>query len=161
MIQTTRDFIHACQRHLDRSWQNVIQSFEMNDNPLTPLADKKLIALIQDCLTSRIKTYHYVLPTQLLAKAVDPTLNAHSIQTAYDSPGAFDARTVAHKIIVPFDRANHRVLGGSPEPYVNNPVRVPAITAEYRSQQKNRADWDKLITVLDAVEQTNNPDFTQ
>jgi len=161
MIQTTRDFIHTCQRRLDESWQDIIQLFETNDNPPTPLADKKLIALIQGCLTSKIKTYHYVLPTQLLAKAVDPTLNAHSIQTAYDSPGAFDARTVAHKVIVPFDQANHRVLGGSPESYVNNPVRVPAITAEYRSQQKNRADWDKLIAVLDAVEGVDDQGFTQ
>jgi hypothetical protein len=162
MTQTTRDFIRACQRHLDESWQGVIHLFETNDDPLAPLVDNPdLIALIRDCLTSKIKTYHYVLPTQILAKAVDPTLDAHSIQTAYATSGAFDARTVAHTVIVPFDRDNHRVLGGSPEPYVNNPVRVPAITARYRSQQKNKADWDKLIAVLDAVEEVDDPDFTQ
>lgn len=163
MTQTTRDsFIHVCQRHLDKSWQDIIRLFETNDDPSAPLINHPdLIALIQGCLTSKIKTYHYVLPTQLLAKSVDPSLDAHSIQTAYNNPGAFDARTVAHMVIVPFDQANHRVLGGSPEPYVNNPVRVPAITAEYRSQQKSKADWDKLIAVLDAVEQANNPDFTQ
>lgn len=162
MTQTTREFIDACQVRLEENWQETIRLFETNDDPAAPLADSpELIALIQGCLTSKIKTYHYVLPTQLLAKTVDPTLDAHSIQTAYDSPGAFDARTVAHTVIVPFDQANYRVLGGSPEPYVNNPVRVPAITATYRTQQKNRADWDKLIMVLDAVEQADNPDFTR
>ncbi len=162
MNQSTRDFVQACQHYLDENWQNISQLFETDDEPPPPLADNPgLIGLIRDCLTSRIKTYHYVLPTQLLAKAVDPTLDAHSIQTAYARLGAFDARTLAHAVIVPFDQANHRVLGGSPEPYVNNPVRVPAITPEYRSQQKNKADWDKLIAVLDAVEQADDPDFAQ
>ena len=79
--QTTRDFIHACQQHLEESWQKIVRLFEMDDDPLAPLADHAdLIPLIQTCLTSNIKTYHYVLPTQLLAKAVDPTLDAHSIR---------------------------------------------------------------------------------
>jgi len=92
---------------------------------------------------------------------VAPKLDAHSLQAAYDAPGAFDARTVAHKIIVPFDRANHRVLGGSPEPYVNNPVRVPAVTPAYREQQKVKGDWDKLVVVLDAVEEAKSDVFTE
>jgi hypothetical protein len=45
---------------------------------------------------------------------------------------------------------NERVLGGSPEPYVNNPLRVPGITAAYRNAQKQKTDWDKLVAVLDA-----------
>jgi len=116
--------------------------------------------MIVECLTSNIKSYHYVLPTQLLCKSVDPKLNAHSLQVAWGAPGAFDARTVAHEVIVPFDRKNQNVLGGSPEPYVNNPLRCPAVIAEYRGQQKNQADWDKLVHVLDIVEASARAEVT-
>ena len=73
---------------------------------------------------------------------MDPSRDAHSLQAGYDVADSFDARTIAHDVIVPFDRANQRVLGGSPEPYVNNPLRVPAVTAEYRSAQKHKDEWD-------------------
>ncbi len=112
-------------------------------------------------LKSQIKSYHYVLPTQILSKCVDPSLDSHSLQASYDKPGAFDARTIAHKVVVPFDQAHHRVLGGSAEPYVNNPLRCPAVVANYRDQQKNKVDWDKLTALLDAVEQEDDPDFTR
>ena len=152
MIKDRKDFIEGCKAHLDQEWIETAAQFEQKE-PEDPLGKgHDLTPLIQSCLTSRTKTYHYVLPTQLLAKAVDPDLDAHCLQAGYNVPGAFDARTVAHKVIVPFDQANHRVLGGSPEPYVNNPLRVPAVTAEYRAQQKAKVDWDKLVAVLDAVE---------
>ena len=83
------------------------------------------------------------------------------MQAGYPGPGAFDARTIAHDVIVPFDREHERVLGGSPEPYVNNPLRVPGITQDYRGPQKNKVDWDKLVTVLDAVETSSDPDFAR
>jgi len=160
MTTDQQEFISQCQAYLDRKWENIRAAFEQG-KPEDPLGEgHSLTPLIKDCLTSDTKTYHYVLPTQLLAKAVSPELDAHSLQVAYDAPGAFDARTLAHKVIVPFDRANHRVLGGSPEPYVNNPVRVPAVTATYREQQKVKEDWDKLVAVLDAVEGASDEGFT-
>jgi hypothetical protein len=85
----------------------------------------------------------------------------HSLQVGYGVAGSFDARSIAHEVIVPFDRENQRVLGGSPEPYVNNPLRVQAVTEEYRSGQKNKSDWDKLVTVLDRVQAANDESFTQ
>jgi hypothetical protein len=53
------------------------------------------------------------------------------------------------------------VLGGAPEPYVNNPLHVRAVTAEHRGAQKNKADWDKLVEVLDIVESRNDDRFTE
>jgi hypothetical protein len=158
MAKTTREdqgLVYSCSAYLRQHWDAVAQQFQQSglDEPVDPLNEEpNLIPLIRDSLRSASLTYHYVLPTQLLAKAVNPILDVHALQAGYPSPGAFDARTIAHDVIVPFDRANERVLGGSPEPYVNNPLRVPGVTAEYRNAQKNRADWDKLVTVLDAVE---------
>ena len=162
MTLATNDLVARCASELESAWEEVMAQQQALDAPADPLAGfPDLIARIRDCLNSRIKTYHYVLPTQLLAKVADPDLDARSLQAAFDSPGAFDARTVAHEVIVPFDQANYRVLGGSPEPYVNNPVRVHAVTADFRGQQKNQADWDKLVEVLAQVETAADKTFTQ
>lgn len=161
MTTDQQEFISKCKAHLENKWGKVTTAFDQGE-PQDPLGgDHFLIPLIRDCLTSPTKTYHYVLPTQLLAKSVDSDLDVHSLQAAYEAPGAFDARTIAHKIIVSFDRANHRVLGGSPEPYVNNPVRVPGVIPAYRDQQMVKEDWDKLVAVLDAVEDANSDAFTE
>ena len=161
MTTDQREFTSECQAYLGQKWEEVKAAFKQGE-PEDPLGEGHwLIPLVRDCLTSNTKTYHYVLPTQLLAKSVSPELDAHSLQVAYSAPGAFDARTLAHKVIVPFDRENYRVLGGAPEPYVNNPVRVPAVIAAYRKQQKAKGDWDKLVAVLDAVEETSDETFTE
>ncbi|NOX62367.1 MAG: restriction endonuclease, SacI family [Chloroflexi bacterium] len=156
-------FIANCKQYLEQRWRALIESAQ--ERPLMDVLQqeehKRLLAYIRDSLTCRTKTYHYVLPTQLLAKCVNPELDSRSLQAAYGGPGAFDARTLAHSVIVPFDRTNDRVLGGSPEPYVNNPVRVPAVTPEYRTQQKAKKDWDKLVYVLETVENTQDETFTR
>jgi hypothetical protein len=63
-------------------------------------------------------------------------------------------------VIVPFDRQNHQVLGGSPEPYVSNPLRCASVTPENRARQKNKEDWDKLVTVLRKVERDDDKVLT-
>jgi hypothetical protein len=167
MVKRTREdpgVVYGCSLYLRQRWDEVVQRFgeAFPAEPLEPLGEgHALIPLIRDCLSSAALSYHYVLPTQLLAKSVNPSLDAHAIQAGYPGLGAFDARTIAHDVIVPFDRENERVLGGSPEPYVNNPLRVPGITAEHRTAQKNKADWDKLVAVLDAVESSGDIAFVR
>jgi len=162
MNDETVSFVDRCRDFLHARWKAIVGAVESSEpvDPLLPthadLRDK-----LVTCLTSQTKSYRYVLPTQVLCKCVDPSLDSHSLQAGYDEPGAFDARTVAHKVIVPFDQENHRVLGGSPEPYVNNPLRCPAVTAQYRHQQKNKDDWDRLVAVLDSIEEHNTADFTR
>jgi hypothetical protein len=163
-IKEDQGLVYSCTAYLNRQWQETVERFvtAAPDEPESPLGeDHPLIPLIRDCLRSSSVSYHYVLPTQLLAKCVDPSLVAHSLQVGFGVPGAFDARTIAHQVVVPFDQNNYRVLGGSPEPYVNNPLRVPAVATEYRSAQKAKADWDKLVAVLDAVEDERSDLFTQ
>ena len=156
-----KSFPQKCQSLLSKQWKLISKEVESEGftDPLLP-EFPKLKHTILDCLTSKIKTYHYVLPTQVLSKCVNQKLDCHSIQTAYNKPGAFDARTIAHEVIVPFDQANHKVLGGSTEPYVNNPLRCPAVIKKYRNQQKNKEDWNKLIEVLDAIEDKNDSSFS-
>jgi hypothetical protein len=156
--------VYSCNAYLNQRWEDVLRQFDIAapGEPENPLGEgHELISLIRESLRSQALTYHYVLPTQLLAKCVDSNLDVHALQAGYGVEGSFDARTIAHDVIVPFDRTNHRVLGGSPEPYVNNPLRVPAVTSEYRGAQKNKAEWDKLVAVLDAVQTANDEVFTR
>ncbi len=125
------------------------------------LDDPKLIKAVSLSINSSIKTYRYVLPTQVVSKLADPSLDSHCLQALRGGPGAFDARTVAHAVIVPFDQENENVLGGSQEPYVNNPLRVPEVSFEYRNAQRDSKGWDKLCAVLDAVEAKADVDFTR
>lgn len=159
-MTSKRSLSDKCNRYLQERWFHITSLFQQN--LLTePLDDdhNDLKQLIRDCLTSKTKTYHYVLPTQILCKVVDPSLDAHSLQVAYGGSGAFDARTIAHNVIVPFDQENYNVLGGSSEPYVNNPLRYPGISPQYREQQKNKTDWDKLVHILDLVQKAQSEDF--
>jgi SacI restriction endonuclease len=124
------------------------------------LDDPSLVRSIARCVNSKIKTYRYVLPTQLASKLANHSLDCTCIQASRGGPGAFDARTVAHGVIVPFDQANDNVLGGSQEPYVNNPLRVPEISGKYRAAQKDREGWDLLCEILRVVEKKGQRKFT-
>jgi hypothetical protein len=159
-----QSFRAACKEYLDQRWDAVTAAFvsAAPSQPPDPLSeDLELIDLIDACLTSKSKSYHYVLPTHLLAKCVNPALDCHSIQVSYGGSGAFDARSLAHAVTVPFDQANFCVLGGSMEPYANNPLRIPGVTAAFRSAQKQHQDWDRLIRVLDTVENADEPQFAR
>jgi len=125
------------------------------------VVEDRLAVDIRVGVNSKTKSYRYVLPTQLAAKIADPALDCRCLQAARGGRGAFDARTVAHEVVVPFDQTNNNVLGGSPEPYVNNPLRVPEISPKYRKPQKNKADWDALCRVLASVEKRHDKRFAR
>ena len=155
-------FTEKCEKYLRQRWNHILSIAERD--PSGQALTGKIGSLesdIRDCLTSTTKSYRYVLPTQLLSKCVDPNLDCRSLQAGFKGEGAFDARTIAHKVIVPFDKENHNVLGGSNEPYVNNPLRCDAVTKANRGRQKNKKDWDKLIKILTTVQNRNNPEFTR
>jgi len=147
-----QSFVERCRAYLEQRWDYVAGPAFQAD-PHDFILDDEVKTLISSSLTSQSKSYHYVLLTQVLCKIVDPSLDARSLQVSWGEPGAFDARTVAHEVIVPFDKANHNILGGSSEPYVNNPLRVPAVIQEQRNKQKEKTGWDVLVRLLGMVEQ--------
>jgi hypothetical protein len=140
-------------------WDTVIQA--ASDGELKDVLDDQLLREgVRIAINSATKSYRYVLPTHLCAKLGDSTLDCRSIQKNSGLPGAFDARSLCDAIIVPFDRNNNDVLGGSPEPYVNNPLRVPAIIAQHKQAMKDKQTWDALVNVLGIVQERQNPTFT-
>ena len=73
-------------------------------------------------------TYKYILFTAILSKATDESINPLCLQKQSKLPGAYDARTVCHKVIVPFEmEVLDKALGGSNEPFLNKPARFPKI----------------------------------
>src|SRR5690606_7833101 len=69
-------------------------------------------------------TYRYILMTGLLAKATHADVNPLALQAGAPFDGAYDARSLCHKVIVPLEAALFQNrLGGSNEPYLNKPAR--------------------------------------
>lgn len=108
---------------------------------------------ISDVLQGSHKTYRYVLITSLLAKSTDEDADVFSLQAQDDSIGAYDARSLCHKVIVPFERdILPNGLGGSNEPYLNKPARFPRIADTNAVRKGNDTiALHKLIQALNAI----------
>lgn len=154
------ELIDRATEILDKKWSGICTLSEQG-NLQDWLDDHDLLGSIRNVVNSKIKSYHYALPTQLIAKLADPNLDCRCIQAGRGGPGAFDARSIADAVVVAFDQRNERVLGGSPEPYVNKPLRCEEFSDRCRSQQRNKQDWDHVCAVLNAIEDRNDPAFTE
>ncbi len=152
----SNELIERCRDMLKAQWDAALAT----DGSGSLTLSQEMRDEVSACINSSTKSYRYVLPTQILAKVVDSSLDCRCIQVKRGGQGAFDARTIAHGVIVPFDQENHRVLGGSPEPYVNNPLRVTEITPDNRDAQKDSAGWDRLCRLLQVVEDRHSVEFT-
>lgn len=160
MPKELNDLIVESRKNLDYFWKEV-EGLAREGRLFDTVADEPLRDAIQRAINSNTKTYRYVLPAQVVAKLTDGSLDCRCLQVLRGGSGAFDARSVCHSVIVPFDQQNDFVLGGSPEPYVNNPLRQPEVTPQYRHKQKDKRGWDDLCLVLESVEDKNDPAFTQ
>jgi len=143
-------FIEQARSELTRYWNRIQVGAPTTDEPGSIPVEVQ--AAIARSINSSTLTYRYVLPTQLLAKCIEPGLDCRSIQVGSGLRGAFDARSLCHTVVVDFDRANSNVLGGSKEPYLNNPLRIAAIVAPQRKAQRNKTGFDDLCLVLGFAE---------
>lgn len=84
--------------------------------------------LIEEVISGGHKTFRYILVTGILAKTVDSEIHPRSIQAGSKLQGSYDARSLCHKVFVPFERERlSNALGGSNEPYLNKPARFPEL----------------------------------
>lgn len=110
---------------------------------------------IKAVLNGTHKTYKYVLVNGLLAKATNEEIDALSLQAGDDSDGAFDARSLCHKVLVPFEReVMPNSLGGSNEPFLNKPARFPRLTTENAVRKGN--DMRTLKSLISILSKVNN-----
>lgn len=84
---------------------------------------------IEKILNGNHKTYKYILVNGLLAKATNNSANPLTLQAGSKLKGAFDARSLCHNVLVPFERDFlHNALGGSNEPFLNKPARFQELS---------------------------------
>lgn len=133
---------------LHKEWQHVLAAKD------GAVFHQGLDEVLGTLLRSKTISYRYPVITQLLAKCTDPELDCTCIQATREpvTAGNFDARSVCHEVVVPWEFSNECPLGGSKEPYINNPLRVPEFSDTYGTKQKNRAHWQLLIELFQHIE---------
>ncbi len=103
---------------------------------------------IKNVLYGNHKTYKYILVTGILAKATSEKANPIVLQVGSSLSGSYDARSLCHKVLVPFERnLLNNVLGGSNEPFLNKPARFKELSAN--NAVRKGADKDTLLLIID------------
>lgn len=101
---------------------------------------------IQKVLFGTHLTFRYILVTALLAKATNPKINALCLQAGSQLDGAYDARSLCHGLLVPFERKYFDGgLGSSNEPFLNKPARAPELAP---SNPVRRGNDQMLLNLL-------------
>lgn len=146
---------------LESLWIEVANAAE--DAPkIDYVDDAALRAAIESSINHKQVSYRFCLPVQLLGKLSNPMLNALSLQrgnTAHDVT-SWDARSLASKVVAPFNLAQESILGASTDPYVGNAMRIPRMRRD-DSSKKDPVGWNVLIDVLEEVERKAEPAFTE
>ncbi len=110
---------------------------------------------IESILSSSHKTYKYVLITGVLAKATTAKVNPIALQAGANLKGAYDARSLCHNVLVPFERDFlHSILGGSNEPFLNKPARFTHLSKN-NAVRKGR-DKEILLLLIETLSLIKN-----
>ena len=102
--------------------------------------------------------------TQPLGKLTDHRRDVLSIQLgdagSAEAAGRWDARSFCQTNVVPWVTDAGQVLGTSPDPYVNNPLRRNRLD-EYPVSVRNRQLWDRLAALLTQVQEQGDLAYTE
>lgn len=110
-------------------------------------------ARIDEIMESGEKTFGYILANAALAKSTNNSINTRALQSGSSLKGAYDARSLAHKVLVPFEYSKGNLFGMSREPFVNKPAR------HMEHDKKNAYKNKKIASVLhDLLEVMNSMD---
>lgn len=113
---------------------------------------------VGEILRGTCKTYRYILVTALLAKATNDGVNILSLQKGDGEDGRYDARSLCHKVLVPFETLRlPGCLGGSNEPFLNKPARFVSLSLTNAARKgKDFQTLSDLIGVLSSI--SSSPD---
>lgn len=131
---------------VERAHDVLAGAFEKAQN--SSVTNPPLQKVIDSVLGSNHKTYKYILFTAILAKAADESVNPLALQAGAALEGAYDARSICHKVIVPFEGKYVRgSLGGSNEPFLNKPARFTMLSKH--NAVRSGGDRDLLFSLCD------------
>ncbi len=131
----------------------VYQAYEKASRGEVP-QDCSCKELVDYVLDNTHLTYKYILVTALASKATDETINPLCLQVKSELPGAYDARSVCHGVIVRFDmEVLAKALGGSNEPFLNKPARFPELSPTNAVRKgRDQSILNKLCSDLPLVD---------
>ncbi|WP_067783116.1 restriction endonuclease, SacI family [Actinomyces vulturis] len=130
---------------LHKSARNILAS-ALQDCDSAPLPEEEICELIDTIIEGSHKTYRYILFTAITAKAADSNLNPLVLQKKANTWGTYDARSLCHKVLVPFEREHlNNSLGGSNEPFLNKPARFEMLSLDNAVRNGNDK---KLLNLL-------------
>jgi len=116
--------------------------------------------LIEQILAEDDVTFKYILITGYLAKYVNPSIHARALQKGSKLKGAYDARSLCHKVVVGFEKTKGNLFGLSNEPFVNKPARHPEHYGT-NPQLRNKILAQKLHDALDIANSAKAKDVYQ
>lgn len=157
----TLDFDRAAQL-LNVHWQAVVAEAGAKRD-VRYVADAALREAIRASVNHKQVAYRFCLPVQLLGKLTEPRLDVLRLQKRRGDPSdvtGWDARSLASKVVAPFNQRQENILGTSADPYVGNPMRIPRMVRDDQSK-KDVSGWNALVEVLEGVETRGDPDFTE
>lgn len=125
---------------LEAEWERVLEEGASDPDPeIDRFVNSKTVAL------------RYAFVTQLLGRVTDERRGLLYLQAGAHEEGAWNARSFATSVIVPWVAQNHGVLGTSPDPYVSKPLRRLQLTRDM-PDVKNRHEWRALVVFFEALE---------
>lgn len=119
------------------------------------LANDETGRKISEILRGTHKTYRYIMVTALLAKATNNEINILSLQKGDGDGGKYDARSLCHKVLVPFETLKlPGCLGSSNEPFLNKPARF--VSLSLTNAVRRGKDLQTLSDVIDVLSNVSN-----
>ena len=130
---------------LQNEWQYVEK--HLNVDFLNPSVYPFQTQQIRDIIRGEQVTYKYILLTAALSKVTNPNIHYRALQKGSHLQGAYDARSVAHGVVVPFEKSHGERLGGSNEPFLNRPARYPE--CDMSNRDRDRKAQQRLFDLLE------------
>lgn len=97
------------------------------------------------------RTFKYILLTNVLAKAVNPDVNALALKDSSDLDGSFNSGGLATDVVTDWEKDNGERLGGSNEPRTNSVYyRQAELNTDY--EVRNDDLYQTMIRVLSDLE---------
>ena len=123
----------------------------------TVLPSQEVVQSLESILSSSELTFKYILVTGILAKYVSSKIHPRALQAGSKLSGAYDARSLCHYVIVPFEKEKGNLFGLSNEPFLNKPARHPEHDKSNPLRNKHLAAT--LHDVLDYAHSTSKQDL--
>ena len=140
---------NAARSILEKAWATV-----RNDSVVAPA---NVVADLEAVIAAKDVTFKYILVTGLLGKCAEPAVHPRAIQTSSKLKQSYDARSLCHDVVVPFEKTKGDLWGLSNEPFVNKPARHPEHSKD-NAQLRNRDLAEKLHQALEFAHKESRND---